>query len=152
MSIQVLRREIFIPHSRTRVFSFFADARNIERITPPWLHFHVVDPAAIAMRNGATIRYKLRIRGVPATWVSEIVEWDPPNGFVDIQRKGPYKSWRHRHRFEEEDNGTRMVDEVRYELPFGVLGNIVHRLIVRRDVERIFNYRNACIPALIEVE
>ena len=100
------------------------------------------------MRRGTTINYRLRIRGVPAQWKTEITAWDPPRLFTDEQMSGPYKSWRHTHYFEQEADGTRMVDEVDYELPFGPLGDLVYRLMVRSDVEQVFNYRNACISAL----
>jgi len=148
MSVHLLQRELWIPQPRAEVFEFFADARNLERITPPWVQFQILTQGDIEMRPGALIEYTIRIHGLPARWLTEISEWNPPFQFVDEQRKGPYKSWHHTHKFDEKDGGTLMTDEVRYELPFGPLGDLVHRLIVRRDVENIFTYRNACIPEL----
>jgi ligand-binding SRPBCC domain-containing protein len=150
MSEHFLRRELWIPQPRSTVFEFFTQASNLERITPPWVRFRVLTPGKIVMQPGALIEYQLRIRGVSARWLTEITQWDPPCEFTDVQRKGPYKTWRHNHRFIEEAGGTRMVDEVRYELPLGLLGDLAHRFMVRGDVERIFAYRNACIPEIIK--
>ena len=149
MSVQVFRTRLFIPLPRPQVFDFFASAANLERITPPFLRFHVETREPIEMRQDALIDYSLRIHGVPAAWRTRIAEWDPPFRFVDEQLKGPYKLWHHTHTFTEEPGGTLMVDEVRYEVPFGVLGDIVHSLFVRKDVVNIFAYRNATIPKLL---
>ena len=131
------------------MFDFFAKAENLERITPPFLQFHIKTPEPIQMRKGALIDYTLRIHGIPALWKTEIAEWDPPYRFVDRQLKGPYKLWHHTHTFTEQAGGTMMVDEVRYEVPLGPLGDIVHALFVRKDVANIFRYRNATIPGLL---
>ena len=101
------------------------------------------------MKPGALIEYKLRIHGLPTRWLTEITNWNPPYQFVDEQRKGPYKLWRHTHRFAPVAKGTSIVDEVHYELPLGPIGDLVHRLMVRRDVERIFDFRNSTIPAVV---
>jgi ligand-binding SRPBCC domain-containing protein len=148
MSQHRIRREIWLPHSREKVFEFFSQARNLEQITPPLLHFHVLTPEPIEMREGTLIDYKLKIRGFPVRWRTKITRWNPPYEFADVQLKGPYKLWDHTHRFLEENGGTRMIDEVVYELPFGPLGELVHRVLVRRDVEEIFRYRNQVIGAL----
>jgi ligand-binding SRPBCC domain-containing protein len=148
MSQHSIRREIWLPHSREKVFEFFSQARNLEQITPPLLHFHVLTPEPIEMREGTLIDYKLKIRGFPVRWRTKITRWNPPHEFADVQLKGPYKLWDHTHRFLEENGGTRMIDEVVYELPFGPLGELVHRVLVRRDVEEIFRYRNQVIGAL----
>ncbi len=150
MSVHVLRRDLVVPFPRDRVFEFFADAHNLERITPPWLRFEVKTPGPIAIRDGALIDYRLRVRGFPMGWRTRIALWNPPFQFVDTQLKGPYKLWHHTHTFEECDGGTRMTDEVRYQLPMGPLGDAVHAWMVRRDVETIFDYRNRTIPALLE--
>ncbi len=149
MSIHVLRRELWLPQPLAPVFDFFSRASNLERITPPWVRFRVVTPEPIVMKPGALIEYKLRIHGLPARWLTEITNWEPPYQFVDEQRKGPYKLWRHTHRFTPAAAGTRIVDEVHYELPFGPIGDLVHGLMVRGDVERIFDFRNATIPGVI---
>jgi len=148
MSKHTIRREIWLPHSREEVFEFFSAARNLEQITPPLLKFEVLTPEPIPMGEGTLIDYRLRVHGLPLRWRTKITRWNPPYQFADIQLKGPYKLWDHTHTFQEEDGGTRMIDEVVYELPFGPLGDIVHALSVRRDVEEIFRYRNSVIGTL----
>jgi ligand-binding SRPBCC domain-containing protein len=123
------------------VFEFFADARNLERITPPWLSFRITTPGSIEMAPGALIDYRLRVRGVPLRWQSEITAWEPPHRFVDVQRRGPYRHWWHEHRFERVEGGTRASDRVVYAPPGGPLAGLVHALVVGRDVRSIFRYR-----------
>jgi ligand-binding SRPBCC domain-containing protein len=148
MSKHNIRREIWLPHSREEVFEFFSAARNLEQITPPLLKFEVLTPEPIPMGEGTLIDYRLRVHGLPLRWRTKITRWNPPYQFADIQLKGPYKLWDHTHTFLEENGGTRMIDEVVYELPFGPLGDLVHALSVRRDVEEIFRYRNSIIGSL----
>jgi hypothetical protein len=133
-----LQTELWLPRPREEVFPFFAEARNLESITPPWLRFEVLTPGPIAMRAGALIDYRIRVHGIPLRWRTEITEWTPPQRFVDVQRRGPYTLWEHTHTFAECDGGTLCADHVRY-WPRG--GALVHWLFVRRDVERIFQYR-----------
>jgi ligand-binding SRPBCC domain-containing protein len=127
-----------LPAPPETVFPFFADATNLETITPPWLRFRVTTPAPIEMREGARIDYRLRIHGIPVRWRSEITDWDPPHRFVDRQLRGPYRRWIHTHTFTKTAIGTRVQDEVEYAVPGGAL---VERMFVRPDVERIFAYR-----------
>ena len=133
-----LHSSVTLPQPLDEVFPFFADARNLERLTPPWLRFAVLTPGPIEMRPGATIDYRLRLRGVPLRWRSEITVWEPPFRFVDEQRRGPYRLWIHEHRFEEDAGRTLAHDHVRYALPGGWLAD---RLLVRRDLQRVFEYR-----------
>ena len=133
-----------LPLPRERVFPFFADAANLEVITPPELRFHILTAQPVAMHPGALIRYRLRLSGIPFVWLTRIAEWNPPFEFVDEQLEGPYKSWVHRHRFIEEGEGTRIEDEVTYQLPFYPLGEIAAPL-VRFQVNRIFSYRATAI-------
>ena len=133
-----LTSEVMLPRPPTEVFPFFADARNLEKLTPPWLRFAVLTPEPIEMRPGATIDYRLRLRGVPIRWRSEITAWEPPFRFVDEQRRGPYRLWIHEHRFEERGGQTRASDHVQYAV-WG--GRLADRLLVRPDIERIFEYR-----------
>jgi ligand-binding SRPBCC domain-containing protein len=144
----ILRREQWIARPINEVFVFFADARNLEEITPPWVGFRILSMSTTSVEEGTVIRYRLRLHGIPIQWLTDICEWNPPYCFVDEQRRGPYKQWRHTHRFEAHGGRTKMTDEVRYSLPFGVLGRIVHALKVRRDVHRIFDYRRQQIDAL----
>ena len=139
--IHHLRRESFIPASIGEVFEFFADVRNLEAITPKWLRFRIITPTPVAMKEGALIEYRLSWWFIHLRWKTVISQWKPPHFFVDEQLNGPYKLWEHTHSFREENGGTRMFDSVRYELPLGVLGDIAHRLRVRRDLQRIFDYR-----------
>ena len=141
-------REMTVPLPRRRVFAFFADAANLERITPPELKFHIVTPKPITMYPGALIDYELSLFGVRFTWRSEITVWQPETRFVDIQVRGPYAEWIHTHTFEDAPGGTRIQDQVRYRLPLAPLGNIALPL-VRAQLRRIFDYREAVTRRLM---
>lgn len=141
MTLFVFHADQFVPRPLEEVFSFFSRAENLQRLTPPWLHFRILSVDPEPVRKGTLIRYSLRWRIFPIRWTTEIREWDPPNGFVDVQLKGPYNLWHHQHRFIAEAGGTRIIDEVQYALPFGVLGRIAHALKVKNDVATIFAYR-----------
>jgi ligand-binding SRPBCC domain-containing protein len=141
MSPYILRRETWIGRPLDEVFDFFSRAENLERITPPWIGFRIVTPGRVEMKAGARLEYKIRLHGISLGWITEIERWEPPFFFVDVQLKGPYKLWRHTHAFAERDGGTAMTDTVEYALPFGIVGRIVNRLQVARDLERIFDYR-----------
>ncbi|MEZ6241641.1 MAG: SRPBCC family protein [Phycisphaerales bacterium] len=132
-----------LPAPLAAVFPFFAEAHNLERLTPSFLRFHVLTPAPIEMRPGALIDYKLRVRGVPIRWRTEILDWRPPHRFVDVQLRGPYALWHHTHTFEDRGESTRCVDLVRYRPPGGPLAGLVNGLVVQRDVESIFRFRMA---------
>jgi ligand-binding SRPBCC domain-containing protein len=148
LSVHVLRREQRLPRAPDTVFEFFADAHNLEAITPPWLGFRVVTPRPIDMRPGALIEYRLRLHGVPLRWHTRIAVWDPPNRFVDVQVRGPYRLWHHTHDFEPAgDGGTVMRDTVRYALPLGSLGALAHRLLVRDNLAAIFDFRCEAVRA-----
>jgi ligand-binding SRPBCC domain-containing protein len=148
MAIHVLKREQFLPRPPQAVFPFFGDALNLEAITPPWLGFRVVTPESIDMAPGTLIEYRLRLHGVRLRWRTTIAVWDPPRRFVDVQLSGPYRMWHHTHDFSPtSDGGTVMTDTVRYAMPYGPLGALAHRVLVRRDVERIFDYRAQAVPA-----
>ena len=128
-----------------RVFAFFADAGNLEVMTPAWLHFRILTALPLTIEKGTLIDYRLRLHGVPILWRSEITVWEPPYRFVDEQRRGPYRTWIHEHRFrvERQPDGRPIVvasDRVRYAVPGG---RLVNRLFVARDLRRIFAYRAA---------
>jgi ligand-binding SRPBCC domain-containing protein len=136
--VHVHECELWLPRPREEVFPFFADAHNLERITPPILNFHVVTPRPIDMREGAIIDYKLKVRGVPIRWRTLISAWEPNVMFRDEQIRGPYRLWRHTHTFEDRDGGTLCRDRVEY----AYLGDfLVHSWLVKKDVESIFEYR-----------
>ena len=141
----LLQTELWLPRPRDEIFPFFAEARNLETITPSWLNFEVLTPAPIQMRPGTLIDYRIRVHGVPFRWRTEIAEWQPPHHFVDVQLRGPYTLWHHTHTFEERDGGTLCADRVRY-WPRG--GALVNWLLVRRDVQRIFQFRHRRLKEL----
>ncbi len=142
-----LEREQWIPAPLGEVFEFFSDVRNLEAITPSWLRFRIVTPTPVTLKEGALIEYRLSWWIAHLRWKTRIVEWRPPHSFVDEQLSGPYRRWEHTHSFREEPGGTRMFDTVRYELPWGMLGRLAHRVRVRGDLERIFDYRARVIRA-----
>lgn len=146
---QVLERTQRIELPIEETFELFCDAFNLERITPPFLNFRVVTPRPIEMREGALLEYRLRLHGVPVRWKTRISTWDPPHRFVDEQISGPYALWHHTHTFEPDGNATVVHDRVRYRIGFGPLGAVALRLFVRRDVERIFDYRREAMLGLI---
>lgn len=129
-------------------FDFFARPENLGRITPPWLGFRLTSDD-VAMRQGLRLHYRIRPLGIPRPWVSEITLYRPPHRFVDEQVRGPYRRWHHEHRFRAVDGGTEVTDEVTYALPFGVLGRLAHALLVRRQLEWIFEYRRRTLVELL---
>ena len=139
-----LNAEITVEQPRERVFEFFADARQLERITPPLLNFKILTPMPIEMKAGLLLDYQIRIRKIPIKWQTEISVWEPPHRFVDQQLKGPYRLWHHEHTFEELDGHTLVKDRVRY-MPIG--GALMNWLFVQRDLTNIFRYRQRQIAA-----
>jgi ligand-binding SRPBCC domain-containing protein len=140
--------ELWLPRPIDEVFEFFSNANNLQAITPWWLSFKVLTPGPIKIRAGTHIDYKLRIRGIPVRWQTEITEWTPPYRFVDVQKRGPYRRWVHEHTFTEQNGGTQCRDFVRYAVRGGAL---INRLFVRRDVEKIFNHRQKKMRELLAV-
>lgn len=145
----ILLREQVLPGTPGEVFEFYADAGNLERITPDWLGFRIVTPQPIEMSPGALIEYHLELHHIPLRWLTRIEAWEPGERFVDVQVKGPYRLWHHTHTFEASEGGTLVRDEVRYALPLGPLGELAHRLMVRRDLERIFDFRHASVSKVM---
>jgi uncharacterized protein (TIGR01777 family) len=137
--VSTLHKSQWIPRPIEEVFHFFSSASNLERITPPWLKFEILNPG-VEMRRGALINYRLRLHGIPLRWQSEIVDWDPPYRFVDVQRRGPYTLWVHEHRFDDRDGGTTVHDIVQYASRGGTL---LRELLIARDLNSIFRYRKA---------
>lgn len=150
MRVHVLERSQHLPLSVEEVFPFYSDAGNLEAITPPWLGFRVVRDGPVEMRAGAFIEYRLRLHGIPVSWRTRIAEWVPDERFVDEQISGPYRLWHHTHTFETAaDGGTIIRDRVRYQLSLGPLGAIAHLVLVRRDLAKIFDYRQAAVERLL---
>jgi ligand-binding SRPBCC domain-containing protein len=144
-TVHVLEREQILRDSRSSVFAFFAEASNLERITPPELSFHILTPRPIVMKQGTLIDYRLRLLGVSFAWQTLIEVYEPDSRFVDVQLKGPYTLWRHTHTFENVPEGTRMRDRVEYALPLGPLGQVAHALFVEKQLRTIFDYRRKVI-------
>jgi ligand-binding SRPBCC domain-containing protein len=140
-----LESQVVVAGAIEDVFRFFADAGNLERLTPPWLRFQILTQSPIEMRVGARIDYRLRVRGIPLRWQSEITAWEPPRRFLDEQRRGPYRLWVHEHTFESVEGGTRVRDHVAYAVPGGWL---VQRWFVGPDLQRIFEYRRRALQQM----
>ncbi len=136
---------VLLPYPLSEVFDFSSDAGKLDLLTPPWVHFNILTPLPIEMRQGLVIRYRIRIRGIPVRWDSRITQWEPPFRFTDEQIRGPYRMWLHRHAFEETPDGTLATDDVTYRVPGGAL---VNRLYVVPELRRIFDYREARLREL----
>ena|SRR5579863_2895006 len=140
MRTYILERKQWLPRPIVEVFTFFSRPENLQVITPPWLDFRMVKTPE-TLQAGSLIRYRLRWRGLPIRWTTEISEWNPPHGFVDREVAGPYALWNHEHMFSPDNGGTMMHDRVSYALPFAWFGQVAHGMLVKRDVERIFDFR-----------
>jgi ligand-binding SRPBCC domain-containing protein len=146
MRVFELERRLTVPKPLAEVFTFFSDPFNLEAITPPWMHFGIRSISDPSIREGTEIHYGLKVRGVPLRWTSRITGWDPPHRFVDEQVRGPYRLWVHTHTFEARGNETVVGDHVRYA-PIG--GWLADRLLVRADLNRIFDYRHQRLAELM---
>ena len=144
-----IERSQLVPLPLEDAFALFADAYNLEALTPPWLRFRILTPRPISMREGTTIEYVLTMHRLPIRWRTEIVEWRPGRRFVDRQVEGPFRLWEHTHAFEERHDGTIIRDTVLYRMPYGALGAIAHRILIARDLERIFDYRRDAVDRLL---
>ena len=142
MKIREFQTELRLPVPPEELFPFFADAANLDAITPPWMNFRIVTPPPIEMREGTLIDYRLRVHVLPLRWRTRINVWQPPHRFVDEQLRGPYRQWIHEHTFEPRDGGTLARDHVRYAVPLDFL---THRLFVRSDIKKIFAFRQEAL-------
>jgi ligand-binding SRPBCC domain-containing protein len=144
-----LRREQKVPGTLEEVFRFYEDPHNLARITPAWLGFEVIRSTPGPLRAGTRIEYRLKWMGIPYTWRTLIEEWHPGERFVDVMERGPYILWRHLHTFQATRDGVIVRDEVRYRLPGGPLGALLHWLFIRRQIEGIFDYREERVAMLL---
>ena len=145
MKTYQLKKRLWLPQPREKVFEFFSDPYNLDRLTPAWLKFKILASGPVEMRQGTFLNYRLRIRGIPIRWQSEITAWDPPSRFIDRQTKGPYFLWIHEHLFEDYQGGTLIGDTVEYAVPGG---SIVQKFFVEPDLERIFKHRHRVLEEL----
>ncbi len=146
--VHSLHAETIVTASIDRTFAFFSDARNLEHLTPPWVHFRITTPLPIAMAAGTLIDYQIELYGVAIPWRTRIDEWEPGVRFVDRQIAGPYRWWRHEHLFERADGGTRVIDRVDYVPRAAMLSG----WLVRRDVSRIFAFRQSVLAQLLAAD
>ena len=137
--------EQFVPFEIEKVFMFFGDHLNLEKITPDILHFRTDFISTPIIAKDTIIQYRLKIRGFPVKWTTLIKSWDCPDEFIDMQIKGPYNFWKHKHKFRKVKNGTLMIDEVQYKVPMGKLGKLVAGNFVENDVSQIFAHRREVI-------
>lgn len=145
MKTYQLNREMLIRRPIEDVFLFFSMPENLAKITPKELNFRILTPQPIVMKAGAKIEYTIRLLGKKVHWVTLITDFEPPYSFVDEQLKGPYASWTHKHSFEQTEDGVRIIDQVDYAIPFGVLGELAHLLYVKKNLSDIFEYRKISI-------
>jgi ligand-binding SRPBCC domain-containing protein len=134
-----------LPGTPTELFPFFADAANLERITPPELGFRILTPRPIDMRSGVRIDYRIALWGVPLHWRTRIATWNPPHAFSDVQERGPYRVWDHTHILEDDGlQGTVMIDRVDFALPLEPL-SLVGLPLVKLQLRRIFTHRDGAL-------
>ncbi|MCC6137525.1 MAG: TIGR01777 family protein [Bdellovibrionaceae bacterium] len=145
----VKKFEQYFDIPKEKIFPFFAEARNLEKITPEFLNFRIGKVSTETIQENTLIDYTLKVHGVPINWRTKIESWNPPNAFVDTQLKGPYSIWHHTHTFEDLGQGTLMKDIVRYKLPLGLPGRLVAQAFVEKDIESIFKYRREVVAKLL---
>jgi len=148
MADHVMESRLWLARPRPDVFAFLADPANLARVMPPALRVRLLTPD-VRMEAGAVLDFRLAWLGLPVRWRLFVREWDPPYRFVDVQVRGPYARWEHRHRFLEEGDGTWVEDRVTYRLPFGPLGRAAHALIVRRQIAALWRYRTRRLGELV---
>jgi ligand-binding SRPBCC domain-containing protein len=149
--VHILERRQRLDLPAEQAFEFYAQAGNLKTITPPSMGFELITPGPIEMRPGALIDYRLKLHGVRVRWRTRIEVWEPPMRFVDIQLRGPYALWEHTHTFERDGEHAVLIgDRVRYAIPLGPLGQIAHAVFVKRDLKRVFDYRERAVAERLQ--
>jgi ligand-binding SRPBCC domain-containing protein len=148
MTLHTLTKEQFVPAPVETVFGFFSRPENLSKLTPPGLGFVILTPPPIEMKKDALIDYTIRLLGIRVRWTTLITAYEAGSSFVDEQLKGPYSYWHHSHVFESAPGGTIVRDRIRYALPFGPVGRLVHSLAVRNQLEEIFDFRVRVIDGI----
>jgi ligand-binding SRPBCC domain-containing protein len=141
-----LTDEFDVSATLDQAWAFFSNAANLPAITPPWLGFVIRTPESVIIQKDAIFDYTIRVIGIPMKWKTKILDWQPPTRFVDLQIKGPYALWHHEHRFTPlESGGIRCFDRVIYQLPLGLIGRLMHAVMVKRQLIEVFRYRRSVI-------
>jgi ligand-binding SRPBCC domain-containing protein len=151
MAEYLLECGMVVPRPLADVFAVYETPLNLARITPPWLRFHIATKERVVMQPGARIDYTIRWMGLPMRWRTVITAYEPPHRFVDEQERGPYVLWRHTHTFSETAEGVLVGDAVQYRLPLGPLGDLTHTLMVKRQLQEIFRYRQRAVAKIFDV-
>ncbi len=144
----IVESRMWLPKPRAEVFAFFADPANLPSLLPPSLRVRLLG-APPPMAAGAVFDLGLVWLGLPLRWRVFIREYDPPVRFLDVQVRGPYARWEHRHLFLSEGDGTRVEDRVVYRLPLGPLGRLAHGLVVGRQLGAMWEYRRRRIADVL---
>jgi len=146
--VHLLERRTFVPAPLPEVFAFFSDPGNLARLTPPAMHFRIVEAPSGALAAGDRIRYTIRLLGFRVKWTTRIATWADGESFSDTQERGPYRRWDHLHRFREAPGGVEMTDRVEYEVGFGPIGRLAHAVWVERQLREIFDFRERAIGSI----
>ena len=150
MSIYHLHREQQLNCTMDEAWDFFSTPKNLDKLTPESVGFKITHCASDKAHVGQIISYKIKIAPmIWVSWLTEISLVEPRVKFIDNQLHGPYKVWHHTHSFVENDQGVLMTDHVAYVLPFGIIGNIVHALFVKRQLEHIFDERKRLVAEIL---
>jgi uncharacterized protein (TIGR01777 family) len=149
ISCERLRQFQFINKPIEELFNFFGDASNLERMTPEWINFKILEQSTPSIQKGTVFKYQLKLHGLPIKWTTIISDWEKNKKFVDYQSSGPYKVWHHTHEFISYKGGTLMLDDVKYQVPMGFAGQMAGLPFVKHDVKKIFNFRKEVIGKLL---
>lgn len=142
MKLYQLRAKQSLPMSMEEAWDFLSSPANLKVITPEHMGFNILDGADRKMFPGQIIQYIVSpFAGIKTKWVTEITHVKEGAYFVDEQRFGPYALWHHKHFIRKIEGGVEMEDIIDYKLPFGILGQMMHPLIVKGQLKKIFSFR-----------